>query len=145
MNRTLTMPVRVFAAAAAALLLAACDRPEERGAGQQVDETVASAQRQVDGVKDGVKDDMAAARDHASEAVAAAAGQLTDAAITASVSTALARDPGLSALRIEVDTRNGTVSLYGNAPDRAARDHATELARAIDGVVAVDNRLVVRG
>ena len=37
-------------------------------------------------------------------------------AITASVSAGLLKDPDPSALKIDVDTRNGVVSMYGLAP-----------------------------
>lgn len=68
---------------------------------------------------------------------------LTDAGITASVKTALAADPALSALQINVDTHDGVVTLSGPAPDEKARDRAAVLAAAPDGVHQVDNRLVV--
>jgi osmotically-inducible protein OsmY len=68
----------------------------------------------------------------------------TDMAITATVKTRLAADTELSALAINVDTRAGHVVLHGTAPDTAARTHATELARSVEGVVAVDNALTVQ-
>lgn len=84
--------------------------------------------------------DTAAAAGQAAEAAAAAVG---DAAITAAVKTALAADPALSALRIEVNTTDGVVRLDGPAPDARARQRAEMLAAAPQGVVRVDNRLVV--
>jgi hyperosmotically inducible protein len=68
-----------------------------------------------------------------------------DATITASVKTALAADPALSALRIDVTTRDGVVTLEGPAPNAQARERAQVLAAAPEGVVRVDNRLVVEG
>jgi len=56
----------------------------------------------------------------------------------------LAKDPGLSALRIDVDTRGGEVTLSGSAPDLAAKDRASQLAWGIKGVTRVDNRLEIR-
>jgi hyperosmotically inducible protein len=148
MNRSLSL----IAAAAAALLLVACDRRDDQTVGKQVDSTVASA----DAAAERAKADAAAATNRV-EAAADSAGakieaagdkvadKVADAAITASVNAALARDPGLSALRIDVDTVNGTVSLKGTAPDQAARTRATELASAVKGVSTVDNQLEVRG
>ena len=39
--------------------------------------------------------------------------------------------------------RVGRVALNGTAPDATTRDRAKTLAAAVDGVVAVDNRLTV--
>jgi hypothetical protein len=66
-----------------------------------------------------------------------------DTAITAAVKTALAADPSLSALHIDVTTTHGSVLLAGPAPDAKSRQRAEVLAMAPEGVVAVDNRLVV--
>jgi hyperosmotically inducible periplasmic protein len=66
-----------------------------------------------------------------------------DIATTAAIKTELARDPGLSALSINVDTMDGRVLLKGKAPDSAAAERATEIARRTDGVVSVDNQLTV--
>jgi osmotically-inducible protein OsmY len=70
---------------------------------------------------------------------------LSDAGITAAVTTALAADPSLSAIKIDVSTHEGVVRLDGPAPDQKARDRAQVLAAAPQGVLAVENRLVVSG
>jgi hyperosmotically inducible periplasmic protein len=64
-------------------------------------------------------------------------------AITARVKAALAADGQLSALSINVDTVNSVVSLYGPAPSAEAIERASVLAKAVEGVTAVNNRLVV--
>lgn len=79
----------------------------------------------------------------AGEAAASAAAAMNDAAITAAVKTALAADPTLSAVKIDVTTTEGIVRLDGPAPDARARERAEMLAGAPQGVVRVDNRLVV--
>jgi hypothetical protein len=84
----------------------------------------------------------AAARDGAVMAERGAVA-LGDAGITAAVKTALAADPALSALRIEVNTEDGVVRLEGPAPDMKARERAEVLAAAPEGVTRVDNRLIV--
>lgn len=84
----------------------------------------------------------AAARDGAAMAERGAVA-LGDAGITAAVKTALAADPALSALRIEVNTEDGVVRLEGPAPDMKARERAEVLAAAPEGVTRVDNRLIV--
>lgn len=78
-------------------------------------------------------------------AAAGAAEAMADAAITAAVKTALAADPALSALKIDVSTSQGVVRLDGPAPDPRARERAEMIAAAPQGVVRVDNRLVVPG
>ena len=90
--------------------------------------------------------------DSATERTANAAGNMADkverkvddAAITASVNASLAKDPDLSAMKINVDTRSGVVTLNGPAPTAAAKDRATSLAQAVDGVAGVNNNLEVR-
>jgi hyperosmotically inducible periplasmic protein len=133
MNRsTHLLPI----ALAAALALAACSPRDNGGAtaGQKVDQAVA-------GAKAGMEDAKNAAKD-ASTAVAKAA---TDATITTKINAALAADDQLKATKIDVDTSQGRVVLTGKAPDGGSRERATTLARAVDGVVEVDNRLVVDG
>lgn len=68
-----------------------------------------------------------------------------DMAITASISAGFAKDADLSAIKIDVDTKNGVVSLVGPAPTATSRDRATTIAKAVKGVVSVDNKLVVKG
>lgn len=67
----------------------------------------------------------------------------SDAAITVAVNAALAKDEQLNVLRIDVNTVDGHVVLDGSAPDDAARRRASQLARQIDGVRSVDNRLAL--
>jgi osmotically-inducible protein OsmY len=83
----------------------------------------------------------AATKDKAVELAGEAKELAGDAAVTARVKTTLAADAKLSALDINVDTKNGVVTLKGTAPDAAARSHATELVKGIKGVTKVDNQL----
>jgi osmotically-inducible protein OsmY len=78
-----------------------------------------------------------------SRVAGATADKAKDATITASVKSAFMAEPTLSALRIDVDTSDGRVVLRGSAPDATARGRAAQLARGVDGVVAVENQLVV--
>jgi osmotically-inducible protein OsmY len=70
-------------------------------------------------------------------------GEKVDTAIAKTAETELAKDPGLSALSINVDTTAGRVLLKGKAPDSAAAERATEIARRTEGVVSVENQLTV--
>jgi osmotically-inducible protein OsmY len=71
--------------------------------------------------------------------------KVKDAAITTAVNAKIAQDPKLSVMRINVDTVNGRVVLKGSAPDAASSERAQQLATTVDGVVGVDNQLVVGG
>lgn len=143
-------------AVAAVVGLAACDKkPEDRTVGQQIDSavakveqktdsTMAKAQQKTDQAMAEVKKDVNAAAVAGGKALDSASVKLKDAAITTSINAELAKDANLSALKINVDTTSGRVALKGTAPDAAARDRATQLAQRVDGVVGVDNQLVVR-
>lgn len=121
------------AALAAALVLAACGpRDSDTTVGKNVDRAVA-------GAKEGLNDAKRATNEAATTVTAAAA----DATITTKINAALAADDKLKAIKINVDTSNGRVVLTGSAPDGGSRDRATTLAKAVDGVVDVDNRLAV--
>jgi osmotically-inducible protein OsmY len=135
-----------IAAAVAALALGACSRQnDERTAGQKIDSAIAQTEQRAEEAKAEVKEGMDKARESAGAATDKVATGVEDATITASVNAELAKDPKLSALRINVDTANGRVILRGSAPDGVSRERATHLAQAVKGVVSVDNQLEVRG
>ncbi len=69
---------------------------------------------------------------------------MSDTAITASIKTDLLKDPDLSVLKIDVDTKGGVVTLNGLTANDAARSRAEKLAGAIKGVQEVRNFLVVK-
>jgi len=75
---------------------------------------------------------------------AAGADKVDDATITAKVNAALAADKDLSAVRIDVDTKNGVVTLTGPAPSPEASAQATKIAKNVKGVTSVENRLTVK-
>jgi hyperosmotically inducible periplasmic protein len=68
-------------------------------------------------------------------------GPMDDAQIVTKVKTALAADSDLSALKIDVDSKNGVVTLSGSAPDATAKDRATEIAKNVKDVKSVENQL----
>jgi hyperosmotically inducible periplasmic protein len=118
----------LLAAVAAALALSACGKQDENlTAGERMDGAVADAQMS------------------ASQAADTTARVSTDMGITAKVNAALVADDQLKATQINVDTRDGQVTLSGSAPDAQARERATTLAAAVDGVKQVNNQLVVSG
>ena len=136
--------------------LTACDSTDStKTVGQKLDSAVAKTEQTATEVKDATKATVESAgaalrqsADQAKTAAAKASDKVTftseDAVITAFVAAGLIKDPDLSALKIDVDTKNGVVSLYGPAPSEAARMRATDIAKAVKGVLSVDNKLTVK-
>ena len=155
----------VLLMAGAALTLAACDSSDNRTAGQKLDSAIAKTEKAAEtaaaktgeamreakakadasGATAEVKDGVANMTEAARKAGAAASATADDAAITASVSAGLAKDPDLSAIKIDVDTKAGAVSLKGPAPTAAAKARAEEIAKGVQGVTSVNNQLEVKG
>ena len=67
----------------------------------------------------------------------------TDAGITTNVKTKLAADDTVKAYQIDVDTRNGVVTLSGDVESAAAKEQAIQIARQTDGVRDVIDQLQV--
>jgi hyperosmotically inducible protein len=136
--------LNVLALLAAVFALTACDKSRDGATvGQKVDEAVASAKTAAAEVKETAKkgvDDAATVSKEKSEQVA---HSVNDIAITAAIKADLAKDRDLSALRINVDTKDGHVSLYGSAPNAAAKERATAIASAEKGVSGVENKLAI--
>lgn len=154
-SRSTTHASLLAVALVSSFLMVACDKQDDRTAGQKLDSAIAKTEQKSEEAKiatenaaarteqkiDNATDTMAAKVDSATDKMASKA---EDVAITAKVNAALAGDPKLSALKIDVDTVSGHVNLSGFAPDAASRSRATELTQAVKGVVSVDNKLEVR-
>ena len=69
---------------------------------------------------------------------------VSDAGITTKVKTRLLADPDVSGLRIDVDTRDGIVTLTGIVNTAAEKSRALEDAGKVDNVTRVEDRLTVR-
>jgi hyperosmotically inducible periplasmic protein len=143
--------VTLVSSLAMLLALGACDRAEDRTVGERLDYGVSKAQQAGAEVKQDAKDATAragAAAESAAESTrqmgAAAGAKVDDATITAQVNASLAADKDLSAIRIDVDTRNGVVTLSGPAPSATARERASEIARGVKGVSSVNNQLTIK-
>lgn len=134
-----------FSTLAAMALLAGCDRrDDDRTVGQRVDDGIAQAEQKSAEINAEARQAGQAASAAASRATEAVSAKTRDVGITAEMNAKLAQDRQLSALRIDVDTNEGRVTLRGSAPTLAARERATEIARGIDGVVGVANELQVQ-
>jgi hyperosmotically inducible protein len=121
-----------LAAAAAAIVLAGCDRNTK----QAVDKAGTEIRREA-------KEAGAQAKQTLRE-VGETAGQVAgDAAITAKVKAALHAEKDVKSRDIDVETFQGKVVLTGKVPDRAQSELAMKVAQAVDGVKSVENRIAV--
>ncbi|HEX4882915.1 MAG TPA: BON domain-containing protein [Casimicrobiaceae bacterium] len=90
---------------------------------------------------DAATDRAAAKVENAGDRAAAAAG---DAALTAKVKAALMAEPGIDSLQIDVDTSGGRVTLSGEVDNAQNRSRALQVARGVDGVNGVVDRLSMK-
>ena len=153
---------QVLAVSALALGLAACGPNNGETAGQKLDNTIERADQAADNARmeadraaqaagqamnnaaDSTKDAAHSAMNSTQDAANSAMGAAGEAGTTAKVNAALIGDAELSALKINVDTVGSTVTLNGEAPNQAAKDRATDLAKAVEGVTSVNNLLTVK-
>ncbi|MGM9480798.1 BON domain-containing protein [Roseateles sp. NT4] len=126
---------------AAITAIAVASLQDPRSVGTQLDDTVANVRGLGQRMGRTVADSQNAAVEASRNAVDGVGTAIDDTGISLKVKTALAADPALSASRIEVTTSAGVVRLDGPAPDAAAKERATVLAGAPQGVRGVDNRL----
>ena len=126
----------LLALAAAALMLVACS-PHEAGMGDHVDAAVDRAGQAAAGLTRPLP--ILSAQQL--EAKSREAG--LDATITANIKAEFAADAPLNALHIQVETKEGLVSLSGKAPDASTRERATRLAATVKDVLSVDNKMVL--
>ncbi|MGZ5035767.1 MAG: BON domain-containing protein [Usitatibacter sp.] len=161
-------------AAATAVLLPACHRePGDATVGQKLDNAIDRTQQKLaetgektsqklaevgskteaavagaaDKVAQKTGEAVAAVQDAAAPAANSAsdAGRaMSDTAITASIKTDFLKDPDLSVLKIDVDTKGGVVTLNGLTGNDEARSRAEKMASAVKGVKEVRNFLVVK-
>lgn len=156
--------LQVLAVSALALGLSACGPSgnDNQTAGQKLDNAIEkteqaaenakveadraaeTAGQKIDNAVEATKDAAANAADATKDAVANAADAAGEAGITAKVNAALVGDAELSALKINVDTKDGVVTLNGDAPNAAAKARAEELAKVVEGVKSVNNLLTVK-
>ena len=93
---------------------------------------------------------MLAAAALATTGCAVTSGQSTvgqyvdDATVATRVKARFAEDAQVSAMRIQVETLNGTVQLYGFATTQAEKDRAAQIARSTPDVKEVRNNIIVR-
>ena len=140
---------------AVVLNLSACNKHDaEKTVGQKLDSVISRTEQAAAEAKVKAESTMASAgtalKDAAQQAENSgkktankAAEKFDDLSITAAVSGGLAKDPNLSAFKIEVDTKSGAVILRGSAPTDSAREKAGNIAKNVRGVISVNNQLTV--
>ncbi len=132
-----------------AVAFTACGRSDQT-MGQKVDGAVAQTKETASQAASSVEKSLEKASDAVTQNstspsnTSATSSTLDDAAITTSINAGLAKDPDLSALKIDVDTKVGKVSLHGSAPTTQARDRAVTIAQSVKGVISVDNQLTIK-
>src|SRR5688572_26743606 len=72
-----------------------------------------------------------------------AACSQSDPGVTTAVKTKLAADDTVKAYKIDVDTKEGVVTLTGTVDTAEAKTRAVEVARSTKGVVSVTDQLSV--
>jgi hyperosmotically inducible protein len=100
-----------------------------------------SAGRAVDRAADATGRALDRAADATGRALDKAGDAIGDAAITAKVKSAFLADEAVKGLQIDVDTSNGVVTLTGTLDQRTHIERAESIAKRIDGVKSVQNRL----
>jgi hyperosmotically inducible protein len=149
---TLSGTVETFAQKEQALLLAR----QTKGVENVIDnltvnrETAATAgalreEAEARGPADRAKELGLKADEKADAAGHRAAEVVTDAAVTSAVKARLLVDPAVSGLKIDVDTKDGTVTLSGTVKTRDEANHAVILAHETAGARDVVNNLRVGG
>ncbi len=153
-----TRPRAVLAilVAGCALALGGCDKQAPKTSlGEKIDSAVTTTKEAAADAKakteagaasagSSMKQGAAEATQAVKDAGSSVAAKVDDATITASVSAGLAKDPDLSAVKINVDTKGGAVTLNGPAPTAAAKARAEDIAKGVEGVSSVDNKLEVK-
>src|SRR5690606_26453012 len=89
-------------------------------------------------------DDAEKARAETAQAERSMGQAVDDAAIVAKVKSGLLSSSDVEGLDVNVDARNGVVTLSGTADSIAERSSAERIAKAADGVKSVDNKIVVK-
>jgi len=137
----------VLAGALAALSLAACDRADqsklESDAKKAWNGTKQAARKAGAEIKRETKEVVAQANETLKD-VGETTGQVVeDATLTAKVKAALHAEKDVKSRAIDVETFQGKVVLKGAVPDRRQAELAAQVARSIEGVKSVENRLTV--
>jgi hyperosmotically inducible protein len=78
------------------------------------------------------------------QGTATVGNKVDDGIVTAKVKTALLSDPSVKGFDIAVATSKGEVQLSGFVDNQMQIDHAIEVARGVEGVQGVDNKMSIK-
>jgi hyperosmotically inducible protein len=109
---------------------------EAREAAREADAKTDAAKRDADDKADEAQRKAGDATDRTGDAVG-------DAALTTKVKTKFLADDDISGLKIDVDSKNGVVTLTGTVPTAAEKNLALKVAKSTEGVKSVVDRLKV--
>lgn len=79
----------------------------------------------------------------APQRTASAKEAMSDAAITGKVKAAVMAEPGIRSLKIDVDTKDGVVTLNGKIDTQEQKNRAMQVAQGVDGVKSVVDHLTL--
>lgn len=71
-------------------------------------------------------------------------GIIDDAALTAQVKAALAADAGLRTFKLDVDSKQGSVTISGTVKDQETATLVVRAAQGVPGVTAVHSQLTIK-
>ncbi|MHB1399583.1 MAG: BON domain-containing protein [Trichloromonadaceae bacterium] len=108
---------------------------EARKDADKKDEKAALKEARKDDKKDAMSKDDHEAR--------TAGDKIDDASITALVKMSLLSHRSTSGLKTKVETKDGVVTLSGQAKNPAEKDLATKFAKDVNGVTEVNNRMTI--
>jgi hyperosmotically inducible periplasmic protein len=126
------------------------DRAKEKtkeGLDKAVDATAKGAEKTKEGVEKGAAESgkaVSKAAKKTGEAIGTAGDKVSDATVHTRVKTAFSKDPVLKNTSINVDSKDGVITLRGTVPSDAAKTKAEEVAARTEGVSRVVNELVVK-
>lgn len=145
---------QMLAISALALGLAACDKQDNQTAGHKLDNAIEQteqavsnarmeAERAMQSASQKVENAAANIKDAAENSANAAMNTANDAGIIARINAVLLADAQLSAIKINVRSQSGVVTLTGEAPSQDAKDRASQIAEQVQGVLSVNNQLTL--
>lgn len=137
MNARTRMQLVAIFAAGTALFTAGCSDRSNETVGQKVDRTTDKMATSTERTAD----KMATSTERAADKTAAV---IDDATITTKVKAAVLAEPGLKTLQINVDTKNGLVTLNGTVDTPQLKERAMQVAQSVEGVKSVSDQLVVK-
>ncbi len=89
-------------------------------------------------------DDAKDAKKEAQSTTQRAGEAVDDASVLAKIKSSMLRSPEVEGLDVNVDVKDGVVTLSGSADTQTERSSAEKIAKSADGVKRVENRITVK-